>query len=158
MLQRQGNQINMPSIGDGPTNSYAAELGSHNAIYHPEGVNVTNLNPSHIFTSRQQSTVARWFGEIFAKKSDAFANTVHDRTASPYTGRFLIMTPRVDPKVFFANERTFLGMRDNYAIMISSVFHLSSSLTRIISLVACFSFSSRGQCGTHGIDRIRCRL
>ena len=97
---------------------HAAELlALENDTFIPERVNITDFNPAIIFTAGQQRTAARWFGEIFAKKSDIFASTVHNYTDSTYTGTFLMMAPRVDPKVFFANERTFLGMKEKHIIL-----------------------------------------
>ncbi|KAL3796169.1 hypothetical protein HJC23_000672 [Cyclotella cryptica] len=102
----------MPVIGDGPTIYFNATVG---VDQNPEAASFADFNPRPVsvdvqadapFAASIDST--GWFTVLFGRKpTNAFAAT------SENTGTMVMNrtspSVKVDPKVFFANERTFLA-------------------------------------------------
>ena len=97
----------MPSIGDGPTSSYYTDIATRTLSTIPEESFYSSADTSTqpiFIVGRQQNALSNFLRKILSRDTYTFASTGFEER-DPYYAAMV----SIDPKVFFANERTFLA-------------------------------------------------
>jgi hypothetical protein len=88
----------MPAIGDNPTSYYTADF--ENTTFIPESIFLTDLNSRHTYALGRGNTSSKWFGRLFAKKSNVFASTGIDSYSPPVFSLSIMTVSTYSPMLF----------------------------------------------------------
>ena len=149
----------MPSIGDSPTSSYYTDIATRTLSTIPEESfysSAESITQPIFIVGRQQNAVPNLFRKILSQDTYTLFESTAFEERDPYYATMV----SIDPKVFFANERTFLAWLHMAVLLAGASIAVVSltdadpdkSLSRELSGVVllpisvAFSFYAMSQC------------